>query len=178
MADDFEQEEYFTVAKAVADFDQRLLTVKSWGVTLSLVALGAGFQYRAYGYFLVAAASSLAFWIVEAAVKRHQMRHYYRMREIEVNRFVAAGPATGPISFPRIDWSWQEAATVANGERTRTDSARPEYRGASLSYRWAWTLPHVALPHAVTLILGLGLFVLGCLGHLDGFALGATPGKG
>ena len=38
MSDDFEQAEYFSVAQTVADFDQRLLTVKGWGVTSSLVA--------------------------------------------------------------------------------------------------------------------------------------------
>lgn len=94
MSDDFEQQEYFALVKVVSDFDQRLLTIKSWGVTLSLVALGLGFQYSAYGFFLVAAASSLAFWIIEGAVKRHQMRHDPRMREIEINRYVAEGEST------------------------------------------------------------------------------------
>ena len=86
MNDEAELQEYFALVKSVSDFDQRLLTVKSWGVTLSLAALGFGFQYRSYGMFIVAAASSLAFWSLEGEMKRHQMRHYPRMREIEVNR--------------------------------------------------------------------------------------------
>jgi hypothetical protein len=46
VSDDFEQEEYFFLANAVGEFDKRLLTVKGWGVSLSLVAVGLGFQYR------------------------------------------------------------------------------------------------------------------------------------
>ncbi len=75
--------------KSVADFDQRLLTVKGWGVTLSLPALGLGFRYRVYGFFLIAAAGSLAFWVIEHAAMRHQMR------PTDVcERFSAGGPAT------------------------------------------------------------------------------------
>lgn len=35
---DIELQEYFAVEKAVSDFDLRLLTIKGWGVTLSLAA--------------------------------------------------------------------------------------------------------------------------------------------
>lgn len=128
MSDSFEKDEYFALVKSVADFDQRLLTVKGWGVTLSLAALGLGFQYRAHGFFLIAAASSLAFWVIEHAGKRHQMRHYVRIREIEVNQ-----------------------------------------------YRRAGLLPYVALPHAITLAIGLDLFGMGVTGALANFTLGTPP---
>lgn len=36
--------EYYRLADIVASFDQRLLTVKSWGVTFSLATLALGFQ--------------------------------------------------------------------------------------------------------------------------------------
>jgi hypothetical protein len=94
MTDNFEQQEYFALVKAVDDFDQRLITVKGWGVSLSLVAFGLGFQYSAYGFFLVAAVSSLAFWLIEGIIKRFQMRHYVRMRDIEVNRYFAEPEST------------------------------------------------------------------------------------
>jgi len=116
MSDDFEQQEYFAIVKAVDDLDQRLITIKGWGVTLSLVALGLGFQYNAYGFFLVAAASSVAFWIIEGTVKRHQMRYYPRMREIELNRYLAAGESTPTTSSPRIDWSWNGAEAILTGK--------------------------------------------------------------
>ena len=171
---DVELQEYFAVEKAVSDFDQRLLAIKGWGVTLSLAALGFGFQYRSYGLFLVAAASSAAFWTLEGTVKRHQMRHYFRMLQIEVNR--TRLPETGPnqLSAPRIHWSWMQANDYFRGTLAVYD-APPEFRKEEhKSYLLAWLLPHVALPHAITLVLGTLLFFLGCFGHLTGFALGAV----
>src|SRR5262249_61284254 len=100
--DDTELQEYFVLEKAISEFDQRLLTVKGWGVTLSLAALGFGIQYRSYGLFLVAAASSVAFWTLEGTIKRHQMRHYFRMLQIEVNSH------THRLLAPRIHWSWMQ----------------------------------------------------------------------
>jgi hypothetical protein len=52
------------------------MTVKGWGVTMSLLALAWGFQHQHYGLFLVAALSGLAFWLLEGVVKQHQMRFY------------------------------------------------------------------------------------------------------
>jgi hypothetical protein len=63
--------EYYEVFQIVNEFDMRLLTVKGWGVTLSLAALAWGFQYAHYGLFLVAALSGLAFWLIEGVMKRH-----------------------------------------------------------------------------------------------------------
>jgi hypothetical protein len=44
MADDFEQQEYFTLIKAVADFDQRLITIKGGELLLALLRLGWAFS--------------------------------------------------------------------------------------------------------------------------------------
>ena len=83
MDHDVELKEYFVLNEMVTAFDQRLLTVKGWGVTLSLVALGLGFQNSSFGMFLVSAVSSVAFWWLEAVMKTHQMRFY---RTIAGNR--------------------------------------------------------------------------------------------
>jgi hypothetical protein len=173
MSNDFEQQEYFALVKAVDDFDQRLITIKGWGVTLSLVALGLGFQYSAYGFFLVAAASSLAFWLIEGTVKRHQMRHYPRMREIELNRYVAEGASAKATSSPRIDWSWQRAAAILSGKVTAGSQVAVSPSAPSLFYRLSWVLPHVALPHVITFAIGIVLFLLGSNHHLAGFSLGS-----
>ncbi len=76
--------EYYAIFETVNDFDKRLMTIKGLGVTLSLAALAGGFQFGHYGLFLVGAISGLAFWLIEGVVKKHQMRFYRRMREIEV----------------------------------------------------------------------------------------------
>jgi hypothetical protein len=175
MAGDFEKEEYFALMKTLTDSDQRLLTVKGWGVTLSLVALGLGFQYRAYGFFVIAAISSLAFWIIEHAGRRHQMRHYVRMREIEVNRYERSADADKSRSSPRIDWSWHVAPAILRGEAERLDQLQVEPRQKNPWYTLAWLMPHVALPHALTLLVSAVLVLQGINGHLGGFTLGASP---
>ena len=172
MSDDAELQEYFALVKAVSEFDQRLLTVKSWGVTLSLAALGLGFQYGSYGMFFVAAASSLAFWSLEGVMKRHQMRFYPRMREIEVGRYARASADDRKYSAPRIDWSWIQASKLFRGA-LKGPSGPPELSGPSSGYAYAWVMPHVALPHVITLLIGTLLFLLGWFGHLGNFALGA-----
>ena len=175
MSSDPDLEEYFSLVKSVSEFDQRLLTVKSWGVTLSLAALGFGFQYRSYGLFLVAAASSLAFWSLEGTIKRHQMRYYPRMREIEVNRYIRASEKDKAFSAPRIDWSWARADRFFRG-LVKDPGSPPEPSRPSRSYARAWLLLHVAMPHAITFLLGVLLFVLGYLGYFRGFELGAVKG--
>jgi hypothetical protein len=71
--------EYYEILKIVSEFDGRLMTVKGWGVTLSLAALSWGFQQGHYGPFLVSALSGLGFLLIEGTMKRHQMRYYPRM---------------------------------------------------------------------------------------------------
>ena len=173
MNDDVEIQEYFVLVKSVSEFDQRLLTVKSWGVTLSLGGLGFGFQYRSYGMFLVAAASSLAFWSLEGAMKRHQMRFYPRLREIEVNRYARASDQDRRFSAPRTDWSWVQAGKLFRGALAEPDLP-PQPSRPNKAYALAWLLPHVALPHAITFLIGALLFVLGCLDYLGGFQLGGA----
>jgi hypothetical protein len=175
MADDAELQEYFALVRSVAEFDQRLLTVKSWGVTLSLAALGFGFQYRSYGMFLVAAASSLAFWSLEGVMKRHQMRYYPRMREIEVSRYLRAPEPEREFSAPRIDWSWAQASQIFRGTQT-ANRLVPQPSTASRAYAYAWLMLHVALPHAITFAIGVLLFLLGWIGWL-GFQLGASAAR-
>jgi hypothetical protein len=167
MVEDLEQQEYFAILGIVSEFDRRLMTVKGWGVTLSLAALGFGFQHRATGLFLVATISSAAFWALEAAGKRHQMRYYVRMREIEVARY----QRSGPHSAPRVDWSWSCAGQVLRGLSIPTE-VKPY--GKSRFYRKSFLMPHVAFPHIVSLLAGLALFALGTLGWLPGFTLGAA----
>jgi hypothetical protein len=144
---------------------------------LSLSALGFGFQYRSYGLFLVAAASSLAFWSLEGTIKRHQMRHYPRMREIEVNRYIRAEDKERAFSAPRIDWSWTRADRFYRG-LLEDPSSPPGLSTPSKSYARAWLLLHVAMPHVITLLLGVLLFGLGYFGELLGFELGAVKTNG
>lgn len=163
MAEDPLIAEYYRLLEIVGAFDQRLLTVKSWGVTLSLAALGLGFQFHSSGHFLLAAASAGAFWLIEGSMKSHQMRYYPRMREIEVMQSNAA--ERPEVSSPRIDWSWSRARGQLLG-KVEPESKAPRLRGRSSGYRWRYFAPTVLLPHAATILLGSLLFTLSSMGLL------------
>src|SRR5687767_9630053 len=146
--------EYYEIFRTVNDFDKTLLTVKGWGVTLSLTALAWGFQQSHYGLFLVSSLSGLGFWLIEGTMKRHQMRYYYRMREIEVLRYERIKEnEPEAISSPLIDYSWSYAGLVYQGIEKEF---RPSLsRGPRKSYQRAWFFPHVFLPHMLSVIAGL-----------------------
>ena len=162
--------EYYRIADVVASFDQRLLTIKSWGVTFALATLGLGFQQDHYGLFLVAAASGLAFWLIEASTKLHQMRYYPRMGDIEVIAHELYGEETadGRVSAPLIDWSWYTAWPRVRGGASKGDPRVPrpwkDVNDTPGANRRILLYPHVALPHAITLALGAVLFCFGLAG--------------
>jgi hypothetical protein len=158
--------EYYEIVRIVGEFDGRLMTVKGWGVTLSLAALGWGFQYGHYGLFLVSVLSGLAFWLIEGIMKRHQMRYYLRMREIEVLQYQrSADDSARAASSPRIDSSWSYAGALYAGSQFPTYQPVAVH-GPRRSYRLAWFFPHVFLPHVLSVLAGLLLLVLACRGSL------------
>jgi len=162
-------DEYYKLLGIVGEFDKNLLIVKGWGVTFSLVALAGGFQQEHFGLFLVACMSALAFWIIEGTIKRHQMRFYVRMREIEIINFELTKttlPDQSEASSPLIDWSWKLASDYYTGRRTGALPSPMRYQ-KNLSYSFVWFFPHVAMPHALIVIFGGTLFVLGLYGVLN-----------
>ncbi|TCO45199.1 hypothetical protein EV646_109374 [Kribbella antiqua] len=179
--------EYCRLADTVAAFDQRLLTIKSWGVTFSFATLALGFQQNHYGLFLAAAAGALGFWFIEVSTKVHQMRYYPRMGDIEALAYELFGEKTagGLASSPLIDWAWSSAAQRIWGvdpKRNRTavllslKPTRIRQKEPQVPKRWdvvngdpgvmnyilLW--PPIALPHAIAVVLGLVLFALGLFG--------------
>lgn len=149
--------------------------------------MALGFQQKHYGLFLLAAAGALGFfWLIEASTKSHQLRYYPRMGDIEAiaydlfGRRTTKGIASSP---PLIDWGWSSAAqrlwgvapnrsAVALSLRPRTIHEKDPHvpkpwddvnsKPGVLNYILLW--PHVALPHAIAVLLGLVLFVLGLFG--------------
>jgi uncharacterized membrane protein len=172
-------DEYRELLTVVSAYDQRLLAIKGWGVTLSLASLGLGFQQDHYGLFLVAALSGLAFWMLESTTKLHQMRYYPRMGDIEVTaRELFSTPVEdGRASTPLIDWSWNTARQRLRPPRRRDRKAQAKGKWPKdplTPKPWAivlddkpmrpWLWPHVMLPHALSLVAGAVLFVLGLAG--------------
>ena len=166
LSDESLLKEYYAILEIVNEFDKRLLTVKGWGVTLSLAAIGWGFQYGHYGLFLVAAISGLGFWIIEGVLKGHQIRYYVRMREIEVLRYESAeNGGASDRSSPRVDWAWSKARDVFKGTLSEP-IPRPSYYEKRTLYEFIFLLPHVFLPHAVSFVAGAVLLALGANGLL------------
>jgi hypothetical protein len=163
--------EYYAILDTVSDYDGRFLVIKGWSVTLSLAALGLGFQQEHYALFGLAAATALGFWFLDVLMKRFQLRYYGRMRDIEVAAYhlnAVELPGLGPASAPRIDMSW---GYQGDGRDWRTDP--PERRDAAELHHLhhlPWWMPNVLLPHAVAVVLGAALFVAGVAGApwLDG----------
>lgn len=76
--------EYYSILGVVSEFDQRAIVIKGWSVTVSLAALGVGFQQKTFALFALAAATAAGFWFMDALNKRFQLQYYSRMRDIEV----------------------------------------------------------------------------------------------
>ncbi|WP_456846783.1 hypothetical protein [Cellulomonas sp. P5_C6] len=161
--------EYAALVRTVSDFDGRLLTVKSWSVTLSLAGLGLGFQQQHYALFALAAATGAAFWLIEAMTKRHQVRYYPRMRQIEAwsASWTDLRLQGVPVSAPRIDAAWtaagrsDPAAALAEPPREMTSEEIRRMRRHT-----AW-LPHVFVPSAFAVVVGIALTLLAAGGALD-----------
>jgi hypothetical protein len=174
--------EYYKIADLVVGFDQRLLTIKGWGVTLSLASLGLGFQQGHYGLFLVAAASGLGFWIIEAVAKTHQIRYYPRMRDIECASYSLYRVISdeGAVTSPLIDWAWKTAPY--RWKKYDPQFERPKRYGEDHGEDENMWRPQsrvvdtirfssVVFPHIIAVVGGLILFFLGLTDHLNGIKL-------
>jgi hypothetical protein len=155
--------EYYAVVGIVSGFDQRLMTIKGWSVTVSLAALGLAFQQGHYALFGLAAGTGLVFWIIDILTKRHQMRYYPRMRDIEVaaSKLNNVKLRDGKVlSAPRVDWTW-----LLPGKRSKRDwrhdppGERTQKEIRQMLRRAPW-MGNVMLPHLVAVVLGLVLFFL------------------
>ena len=138
------QAEYFHLQKTVEDFDGKALTIKTWSVTFSMAVLVGAFTSRAAPVFLIAAASSLLFWILETLWKSFQLGYYSRI------------------------------AVIEKYFRSPQDELPPFQVYATWTSRWSqisWTevlgmawWPHIALPHAAALVGGVALYFMARFG--------------
>jgi hypothetical protein len=153
--------EYYAVLNVVFNFHGRLLTIKGWSVTLSLAALGLGFQQRHYALFFLAAASGAVFWILDAFMAGFQYRYFTRMREIEYTAYlinpVHVGGKYGRkrISAPRISMTWWFAAHPVGRDWRADIPPRQNVQETYKDYRRRFWWPSVMLPHVLAVVAGL-----------------------
>jgi hypothetical protein len=153
--------EYYAVVGIVSAFDQRLMTIKGWSVTVSLAALGLAFQQGHYALFALAAGTGLVFWIIDILTKRHQMRYYPRMRDIEVAAFQLNNVKVDGkvLSAPRVDWTWSLPRRRSKPDwRDDPPKKRTQQELRQMLRRAPW-MGNVMLPHVVAIVLGIALFI-------------------
>jgi len=141
------QAEYLHLQKAVEDMDGRALTIKAWSISFSLAAVAGAFASKAINVLLLACASALRFWWLEARWKTFQDAYYGRIDDIEQH----FRGETALSSALQIRKSWYR-----------------NWNGGSRKRLWeilAW--PHVALPHALVAAIALALFVAVRLGFVS-----------
>lgn len=134
------KEEYLQLQKIVEEFDGKALTIKAWSVTFSSAAILTAYIQKAPIVILIAAISSLLFWLIEAFWKVNQNSFYDRIYEIE-NHFKDS--KKNPIQPFSIASTWR---------KSWISKKRDRYVFKVL----AW--PHVFLPHAFISISGILLY--------------------
>jgi len=162
-------DEYAALTWIVSEYDGRLVTIKSWSVTLSLASIGLGFQQQHYSLFAVGAVSGICFWLIESMSKRHQVRYYPRMRQIEAWSATATNLMIGDqrVSAPRIDSAWTAAGRAdpeAALRETPREMTSEEIRRMRRHVLW---LPHVFMPSLIAVVGGVGLLIAAAAGAFD-----------
>ena len=86
------QAEYLHLQKAVEDMDGRAVTIKAWSISFSLAAVGGAFASKASNVLLLACASAVLFWWLEARWKTFQDAYYTdRRHRAALSRRAGAG---------------------------------------------------------------------------------------
>jgi hypothetical protein len=138
------KDEYLLLQKAYEDLDVRLMTIKGWGATVAITAIGLGFYQNPY-LWLFAAGASIVFWYLEATWKVYQYNYGPRIQTLE-NAF--RWKHFNEIAPFQIAKSWWEA-----------DERRRERR-RQLPFLDTMFKPSVSFPHVVTASVSVVLFVL------------------
>ena len=162
-------DEYSQITRIVSEFDGRAIVIKGWSVTLSLALIGLAFQQRHGALFALAAVTGACFWTIEALAKRHQVRYYPRMRQIEAwsaqtDSCLIDGQAA---SAPRIDAAWTAAGRSEPAKALRETPREMSDEDIMRSRRNTFWLPHVFLPSALAVALGVFLSLLAAAGIVD-----------
>lgn len=134
------KDEYLHIQNVIQDFDGRAVTIKSWSVTFSLVALVGAFVSHSAVAFLVGSLSACLFWLIEGLWKTVQYAHYDRAGKIE-RYFAGELKQLVPL---QIGASWYKRWKAGGSKRLLRIMIRP----------------NVALPHVLIFLAGLLLYAL------------------
>lgn len=146
----FLRDEYDRLQQLVGDFDARSMQIKGWSVTISLAGMLAALASSDMSRleqaitFLLAAAASLAFWIIDWRMKLWQLALFGRISDIEAvfrTRF-GHGDGYSPAAPFQIRSAFQH-----HQKKPLSPTPEPDI----------WKRRTVSLPHS--LVMGLGLLL-------------------
>jgi hypothetical protein len=81
--EDLIKTEYFKLQDYYESFDSKAQTIKGWSTTVSVAAITFGFANKSEYIWLLAAVTSVVFWIMEAKWKMFQYCYADCTNEIE-----------------------------------------------------------------------------------------------
>jgi hypothetical protein len=135
------KDEYIMLQQFYEDIDEKGLHIKGWSITVSIASFGAAMLYDRREAFLIAAGAALAFWYLEAYWRGLSYFFSARIKEIEAG-------------FQGGEWKEMRPLQVYSVWTREYD------RSGGKTLRYMFRL-QTALPHALVLIAGVGLYFLG-----------------
>jgi len=137
------RDEYLMLQQFYEDFDKRILSIKGWSATIAIAAIGGGFAQTRY-LWLFAAAASLVFWVLESVWKGFQYQYSPRIVQLEA---VFRNEEFDKVDPFQVYESWFKSFEESGYQIANT-----------------FKMAIVGFPHAITLVIGIVLFLLESLG--------------
>ncbi|WHP63959.1 hypothetical protein [Vibrio harveyi] len=106
--------EYFKLVDVISQYDGYLMMIKGWSITVSLAIFGYAFQQANRSILLLAAVSSISFYLMDVKFKEYQLSYYPRMKAIErcvhaVDLELNVRISNNSCELFKIDQSWVDA---------------------------------------------------------------------
>jgi hypothetical protein len=128
-------QEYYKLIDIIQGYDDQFLSIKTWSVTLSSVAIGLSFARASAPLFIIGAFLALSFWIAEARHKILQLNHTLRITQLE-----KALSSDTELQTPLILSTFQQEA-IKNAD----------------AHRWRSVMfwPQLMFPHIFFFVIGI-----------------------
>jgi hypothetical protein len=134
---EFLKDEYIELQSLINSFDNKVLTIKAWSVTISISGIGTAFVSHSPILLLFASLSAMVFWLLESYWKSFQHPFYDRVEMIEAY-FSGELSTITPLQISR---SWEA-----------------KYDKKIIIKVMFWS--NVLIPHIIVFLTGIVLFIL------------------
>jgi hypothetical protein len=136
---DLLKDEYIMLQQFYEDIDSKGLTIKSWAITVAVVAIGTGISYRKE-VLLVGLFASLVFWYLEAYWRG--LSHFFSARIKNIELVFQNGKWNEEVPL-QVYSTW-----AAEYKKSKDQTLRYMFKQSSL------------LPHLLIAVINLVLYLL------------------